>query len=524
MTLCRSFQLAFLVFLSSPLFLFAQTDMTQGIHFEKDLNWQQVQAKAKAENKYIFVDCFAAWCGPCKMMEEDVYPKKEVADYFNVHFISVKLQMDRTAYDDAHIKSWYETAKDIEKSYQINAYPTYLFLDPYGNAVHKAKGAVSADKFIGIGQNALDSQRQYYTIVKKYYTGTKNFEPGKIDIAELKGLARTFQSSDRSTAGKMATDYLNRIPKKQLHNEDNLLLMTEFADDSAVLKIARRYVKGLDKTQLSQESNLQFMRDLWADSIIHFIAKKYILSQREKELYANKQMISFLLRFTDTLTDPGFAVFYNHSAAVDRIMDHPHYGHDVSEGLISKTEFDPTFDSCKQSGIVPGFSVIHTRVTKKYGKTYADDVVVDGKLDWYKWLIRTKKENQYWPQFLIARVAFIQHYRFDTLIDKSHLSTINAWCYNEFFVHSDDSIQLQLAANWMKWVTDHLPEIFSVRDTYACVLYKEGKTNQAIEQEEIALDIATKSDSKSSMQRARFVIEKMKGGEKIWLQKNIIEG
>ena len=37
-----------------------------GINFLHAANWQDVLAKAKAENKYIFMDAYTTWCGPCK--------------------------------------------------------------------------------------------------------------------------------------------------------------------------------------------------------------------------------------------------------------------------------------------------------------------------------------------------------------------------------------------------------------------------------------------------------------------------
>ena len=82
----------------------AADGVPKGIRFEKGLSWQQVLEKAKAENKFIFVDCYATWCGPCKQMERDVYPVPQVEELYNDRFISVKMQMDSSKADDEWVK------------------------------------------------------------------------------------------------------------------------------------------------------------------------------------------------------------------------------------------------------------------------------------------------------------------------------------------------------------------------------------------------------------------------------------
>jgi thiol-disulfide isomerase/thioredoxin len=52
-----------------------------GVQFEHNLSWTAIQAKAKAENKYIFMDCFTTWCGPCRFMSTKIFPQKESGDY-----------------------------------------------------------------------------------------------------------------------------------------------------------------------------------------------------------------------------------------------------------------------------------------------------------------------------------------------------------------------------------------------------------------------------------------------------------
>ncbi len=42
----------------------------QGIDFDKKNNWNAIKARAKVENKYIFVDAFATWCAPCHKMSK----------------------------------------------------------------------------------------------------------------------------------------------------------------------------------------------------------------------------------------------------------------------------------------------------------------------------------------------------------------------------------------------------------------------------------------------------------------------
>jgi len=111
-----------------------------GIHFEQGLSWQQIKEKAKAEHKYIFVDCFATWCGPCKMMDQMVYPNDTVGRLMNDKFLSVRMQFDTSKTDNEEVKASYADAHQLMADYQVNAFPTFLFFSPEGQLVHKGLG------------------------------------------------------------------------------------------------------------------------------------------------------------------------------------------------------------------------------------------------------------------------------------------------------------------------------------------------------------------------------------------------
>src|SRR5688500_1740590 len=112
-----------------------QAQQNSGVDFIEGMSWQQVLSKAKEENKFIFVDMVATWCGPCKMMDKFTYPKQEVGSALRDKFISVKVQVDSTGKDNENVKSWYRDARYLERTYNVTALPTFLFFSPDGKIV-----------------------------------------------------------------------------------------------------------------------------------------------------------------------------------------------------------------------------------------------------------------------------------------------------------------------------------------------------------------------------------------------------
>ena len=76
-------------------FIAATVMMAQGMVFEPEgTTLEQASAKAKAENKLIFLDCFTSWCGPCKKMARDVFPQEQVGAFMNPRFVNIKIDME----------------------------------------------------------------------------------------------------------------------------------------------------------------------------------------------------------------------------------------------------------------------------------------------------------------------------------------------------------------------------------------------------------------------------------------------
>jgi thioredoxin-related protein len=132
----------------------------QGIKFSEKA-WLDLLAEAKAQNKIIFVDAYTTWCGPCKMMAANVFPDKEVGAFYNKNFINAKIDMER---GDGLL---------LAQTYQVNAYPTFLFINGNGDLVHRGVGYREADTFISLGTQANDPAEQLVGLEKRYKAGDR---------------------------------------------------------------------------------------------------------------------------------------------------------------------------------------------------------------------------------------------------------------------------------------------------------------------------------------------------------------
>lgn len=126
--------------------LFCGNVFSQNIDFHEG-TFEAVLAEAKKDNKLIFMDCYTVWCRPCKKLAKEVFPQKKVSTFFNEHYISLTMDMEKGE------------GIELARYYNIGAYPTLLFLDADGKILVKHEGLVSADGLIEKGREALDLKK-----------------------------------------------------------------------------------------------------------------------------------------------------------------------------------------------------------------------------------------------------------------------------------------------------------------------------------------------------------------------------
>lgn len=201
--------------LFSSLFIGALA-LAQGIKFE-DSNFATILAKAKKENKLIFVDAYASWCGPCKLMVKNIFPLQTVGDFYNSHFVNAKIDMEKGE------------GVGLAKKYNVKAFPTYLFINGDGEEVHRTLGYVEEKDFIQFAKDAEDPNKRLTALKQK-------FENGEKDPEFLKNLAGLTIYNDSELAGKVLDRYFQQ--KTSLDQEDvQMLLSGTQSTESPLYKI-----------------------------------------------------------------------------------------------------------------------------------------------------------------------------------------------------------------------------------------------------------------------------------------------
>tara|TARA_R110002124_G_scaffold274064_2_gene443800 strand:+ start:1091 stop:1540 length:450 start_codon:yes stop_codon:yes gene_type:complete len=116
----------------------------EGIQFKHE-NWSSILSQAKDENKLVFVDVYATWCGPCKKLKKYTFSDDEVGQYFNANFVNIALDAEKGE------------GINIANRYEVNAYPTVLILNSDGELIAKKTGYQNSADLMSFGKGIVSS-------------------------------------------------------------------------------------------------------------------------------------------------------------------------------------------------------------------------------------------------------------------------------------------------------------------------------------------------------------------------------
>ena len=113
-------------------------------------NFEEAKKKATSENKSLLVDFTGSdWCGWCIRLKEEVFDKKEFADFAKDKFVLVELDFPSKKKQDPAIKA---QNAELGKKYRVQGYPTILLMDskgrPFAKTGYQAGGPPAYNKHL----------------------------------------------------------------------------------------------------------------------------------------------------------------------------------------------------------------------------------------------------------------------------------------------------------------------------------------------------------------------------------------
>ena len=188
-----------MLMMSLPLVVKAQVTFVEVTTLQE---MEAVQKKASDQQLMLFVDVYATWCGPCKMMDREVYTDPAVAEYMNANFISVRMDGE-TDYGRV-----YAAAQELE------GYPSMFIFSQDGEPFSRVVGFTPAEQLVSSLKATVEGYKEIRVYQAKYQRGTLEEPEFASYIAALRSMG------NQKEADKLADEYMEQVIGEKLSDND----------------------------------------------------------------------------------------------------------------------------------------------------------------------------------------------------------------------------------------------------------------------------------------------------------------
>lgn len=106
---------------------------------------EEAQTRSVNDKKIVFVFVEAEWCGFCKRMKKEVFPKKEISVLMSDEFHGVVIDLESK--NEILFNGNKITEREFARSREVMQTPTMIFLDDTGEELGRQPGYLNEEDF-----------------------------------------------------------------------------------------------------------------------------------------------------------------------------------------------------------------------------------------------------------------------------------------------------------------------------------------------------------------------------------------
>ena len=292
---CVIFRMFMVVVLSTTTISFASA---QGIKFVES-NFKEALAQAEQEKKLLFMDCYTSWCGPCRLLANRVFPNDSIGQFFNKHFVSLKVDMEKGE------------GPALARQYGVKAYPTLLFIDPSTQEiVSQVVGFRTVKALLEDAQKAANPNRNLQGLSAQFNENPTN---PAIASAYLEGLWAASLTQERDETLK---NYLSRLTPEEICTTDNWKILSAHTENpySYAFDCLHKNREGFRNVMGKEAVNAKL------DHLYRYASMKFIYRKRVPENEFPQNKFNKLMELLKQEEGDEFAYYLTQLEMIDNVQ------------------------------------------------------------------------------------------------------------------------------------------------------------------------------------------------------------
>lgn len=286
-------------FMFLALFIKAQNNK---IDFES-LTYNQVLKQSEEQGKLIFLYFYTDKCSACTKISQNTFSNESVISYFNNNFINHKINCSPKS-----------SGIEIAKKYEVNAFPSLVFINYKEEMVDFIVGAVSSEKLLSIAKGTKVTGQNLSFLKNEFEKGNRN---EKLVNDYLKKLKQANKYREASTIFK---EYFSTLSDKDKISKNtwDLLLIVGTYSGSEIFKFIEKHKKKYYMICGKEHVN-KYIKDIYTKDFIYSRTgedRLKILKAIKKGKYSFGQEIS---EFYDVINVVSYVDYYDKKHVAEKI-------------------------------------------------------------------------------------------------------------------------------------------------------------------------------------------------------------